>query len=411
MAAPAGTGLWANRNFQLLWASSGSSNFADGIVISAAPLLAAALTRDPVLIAGVVVAQRLPWFLFTLISGVLVDRLDRRTVLARANLVRGGVLAALGVGLAAGWESLAALYAAAFLLGTAETLADNASLAVLPAIVRRDQLEQANGRIFATMSVTNELVGPPVGGFLFAVSSATPFVASGASFAAAGGFIRAVRGDGFRPERPDGATGRSMWHEVGEGLRWYWSNRIIRYCGVWAGAVNFFSAATTGVMVLVAQDRLGLGATGYGLLLAAGAVGGILGGLTAERVINRLGGGGAIFLGNVLAAAGYAGTALTRDAVVVGLMLAIASYASMVGNVIVAALRQAAVPDHLLGRVTSAYRLVALGALPLGGVFGGLVSRHFGILAPFWVGAVALGVMAFALLPIFTNRALAETRG
>lgn len=411
MALPAPPGLWTNRNFRLLWAASGSSNLADGIVLAAGPLLAAALTRNPVLVAGVAVAQRLPWFLFTLVSGVLVDRFDRRLVLAGADAVRGVLLAALGVGLIFGWSSLPALYACAFLLGTAETLADNASLAVLPAVVDRDQLEKANGRIFSTMSVTNELVGPPVGGALFAVSQAAPFLASGAAFATAGGLMRSLRGDGFRPERPDPEARRSMRREIGEGLRWYWSNRIIRYCGAWAGAVNFFGAATAAVMVLVAQDRLGLGAGGYGLLLAAGAVGGILGGLTAERVVARLGGGGSIFVGNLLSALGYLGIALSREAVVVGVMLTLASYANMVGNVMVSALRQGVIPDHLLGRVTSAYRMVALGALPLGAAFGGLVARELGVLAPFWAGAVGMAVLAVGLLPVFTNRAFADARG
>lgn len=111
--------------------------------------------------SGLIVAQRFPWFLFTLPSGALVDRRDRRRVMIAANLLRAGGLALLTATLGADTRSLVVLYAAVFTMGVAETFVDNAALAVLPAIVERGRLEAANGRIFATQSVMNELVGPP----------------------------------------------------------------------------------------------------------------------------------------------------------------------------------------------------------------------------------------------------------
>jgi MFS family permease len=148
--------------FGALWAASGVSNLADGIGLTAAPLLAATLTRDPLLVSGLTIAQRLPWFLFTLVSGALVDRLDRRLVMQRANLWRFLLLGILAVAVVTGRASLLVLYLIFFLLGCIETLFDNAALAILPHIVEEQDLEDANGRLFATATLANELIGPPL---------------------------------------------------------------------------------------------------------------------------------------------------------------------------------------------------------------------------------------------------------
>ena len=149
---------------------------------------------------------------------------------------------------------------------------------------------------------------------------------------------------------------------------------------------------------------------GYGLVPAAAAVGGILGGWSAERIVRRIGWGPAIFGMITLPALSYVGIALTSSALLASLLLAFDSFASAVGNVVVAGLRQTAIPDHLLGRVTSVYRLFGLGALPLGGVFGGVVADLFGLTAPFWIGAACLVALAFLLLPVLTTDAIARAR-
>ena len=396
-------------NFRRLWFSSASANTADGICLAAAPLLAASITRDPALVAGIVVAQRLPWMVFTLFAGALVDRLDRRRVMVGADATRALALAVLAATLLAGWESLPVLYAVFFCLGIAETLNDNASLAILPAIVSKHDLERANGRIFATASVTNELIGPPLGGALFALTPFASFLTGSAAFSSAAGAARAITGE-YGPAERRPLSARSLLREIGEGLRWFWREPVVRAASIWAAAANLGSAATAAVLVLVAQERLDLSASGFGLLLAAGAVGGVLGGLFTERVIAFTGRGGAIFVSNILAALAFAGLAVTSEALVAGAMLALSSAASMIGNVVAAALRQATIPSEYLGRVTSAYRLVGLGALPVGALVGGLLARETGLTAPFWASAALMLVVAFALLPVLSNRRIEALR-
>jgi MFS family permease len=123
-----------------MWTASAVSNLGDGITLVAGPLLAASLTRDPRLVAGLAVAQRLPWLLFSLVSGALVDRLDRRLLMVRVDAARCLTVGLLGVAVLADAATLPLLYAVFFALGTAETLFDNASVSILPAVVPRAQL-------------------------------------------------------------------------------------------------------------------------------------------------------------------------------------------------------------------------------------------------------------------------------
>jgi MFS family permease len=398
------------REFVKLWAASAVSNLGDGLGLAAAPLLAASLTRDPALVAGLVFAQRLPWLLFSLPSGALVDRFDRRLVIGLANLFRAFVLGMLGVAVLTGWVSLILLYVIFFLLGSAETLIDNAALAILPAIVPRDRLEQANGRLFAAQTVANEMVGPPLGGLLFSMAAVFPFLAYSGSFAVAALLALLLRGQ-FRAQRPDGTRRRTLWADIREGVGWFWNHRLLRTLGLMAGTVNLLWAATSAVFVLIAQDILGLSEVGFGSVLALGALGGIAGGLVADRAARYLGAGRTIFVTNLLPGIAYFVIALTTSPLLVGAMFALQSFANMVGNVLLISLRQSIIPDHLLGRVASAYRLFVLGALPLGALIGGGLAEAFGLTAPYWAGSLMLTVMAFAVLPVVNDRTVAAARG
>ncbi len=223
-------------------------------------------------------------------AGVVVDRVDRRLLLVAANAARALALLGLAASLAAGWRHLLVLYAVMFALGMAETLVDNAALAVLPRLVDRDRLEWANGRIFAPQSVLDELVGPPLGGVFFAVSATVAFCTGSAAFALGAVLLLGLPG-WLRAEQTPSHGGGGVWTSIGEGLRWFWLHRLLRTVAVMAGVVNLFSAATLAVLVLLGTSELGLGPGGYGLLLAGGAVGGIAAGLVAAGLVRRLGPG------------------------------------------------------------------------------------------------------------------------
>lgn len=394
------------RNFGLLWAASGVSNLADGVGLTAAPLLAAALTRDPLLVSGLTIAQRLPWFLFTLISGALVDRLDRRAVMSRSNLWRFVLLALLAATVLTGRANLVILYAIFFLLGSIETLFDNAALAILPHIVEEEDLEEANGRLFATATLGNELIGPPLGSYLFSILRSTSFFLASMAYGLSSLLIHHLPGD----YSSHNGLHQSLLMEIKEGVRWFWRHRLLRTLGFFAATFNLVYAATMSVFVLFAQDVLGVNDAAYGFILGFGAVGGILGSLLAKRLSDRFGAGWILFLDAVLSGLAFIGIGLTTQPILVGLMFVVISMSDMFGNVIIISLRQAIIPPHLLGRVASAYRLVVLGALPLGAFIGGLLARTANLAAPFLVGGVLLTFVGIAMQPAINNRTIRSAR-
>ena len=395
--------------YRKLWAASAVSNLGDGITLVAGPLLAASLTRDPALVAGLTFAQRLPWLLFSLLSGALVDRLDRRRLMAAVDLFRTVVVGVLGVAVVSGWASLPLMYVAFFLLGTAETLFANASIAIMPAVVPGERLERANGRLFAAELSANQFAGPPLGGVLFAVAAALPFLVDAGTFAASAALLLVLRGR-FRVAPAEGPAGTTIAVEIAEGLAWLLRHRLLLVLAIMLGAGNLTFSATFSVLVLFAQDVLGLGSVGYGVLLTAGGVGGVLGSLLAERVGARFGTGRALFLVLLVQGPAFAVIALSGNPFVVGAMGAVDGLTAYAWNVLTFALRQTLIPDALLGRVTSVYRLVGVGSGAIGALIGGLLARELGLTAPFWFAAAVMAVVAFASLPFVNNRTVAEAR-
>ncbi|HTE62087.1 MAG TPA: MFS transporter [Solirubrobacteraceae bacterium] len=393
-----------SRAYPLLWGGTASANLADGITLAVGPLLAAAITRDPALVAGLVVAQRLPWLLFVLFAGVIVDRFDRRMLLIAGNVLRFVALGGITVALAAGVRELWLLYVVAFLLGMAETIVDNASLAILPQLVNRTRMSDANGRLFATQSIVNELIGPPLGSVIFAFSAVAAFASGSAVFLLAA-IVYALLPR--RPREPDPTrlvepveTKRaSVRAELAEGLRWFGRSPMLILMSSMAATINLMTFATMAVFVLFSQDRLGLNEAGYGILLAAGAIGGIPAGLLGPAIIRRLGEGPVLIGATALAGVAYFVAATTTSPIVMGVTMVTEGVAFTLSNIVVITLRQNIVPNALLGRVTSVYRLIAVGAMPIGALMGGLVARAFGLTAPFWVAAVGLVLLAIVIAP------------
>lgn len=390
--------------YHRLWASSGLSNLADGVFKVALPLTAVGLTQSPALVAGVTFALTLPWLLFALPAGALADRLDRRRVMLGANTARIGLLAALATAAVFDQGSIWMLYAIAFCVGTAETLYDTSAQSILPQLVPRQQLSRANGRLYAVELTANQFLGPPLGGALVAVGAVAAFATPAALWAVAAGALLLVRGR-FRIIRDQHSTLRA---DIGEGLRFLWSHRILRALAVLVGTFNFATNALMAVFVLYAAapgSPMGLSEPAYGLLLTATAAGGLLGSLVAERVERTLGRARSLVL-TILAGALFVGTpALTTDPLVIGAVFFLGGATIVVGNVIMVSLRQRLTPDRLLGRVNGGYRLLAWGSIPLGAAVGGLLAQLVGIRAVF--AAMVLVMLALlALMTVLTDRGM-----
>ncbi|MFN8513319.1 MAG: MFS transporter [Thermomicrobiales bacterium] len=394
--------------FRKLWAASAASNLGDGVALVAAPLLAATLTGDPALVAGLALAQRVPWLIFPLFSGALADRIDRRRAMVGVALCRAGLIGALGAAVLFDLASLVLLYVVFFLLSTGETLFDTAAATVLPTVVRREALTEANARLSGTLSVANQFLGPPLGGALFAVAAALPFLAGAGGLAVAAALIAALRGN-FAVVRADNAP-PDLRAEIGAGLRWLWGHRLLRTLALTLAVLNITLVAQVSIMVLFARERLGLGPAGFGVLLTAYGLGGLLGSVLAGRVIDRLGASRVLRLAVVIEAATPAVIALSGHALLVGAALAFFGCHATVWGAVLTALRQELTPDRLRGRVESAYRLLEYGGAAPGALLGGLLAARFGLTAPFWLGA-AVGVALIPLVwPVFSAGMVAQAK-
>ena len=380
--------------YQRVWAAATISAAGDGMRLIALPLTAARLTRDPLEVALVTVATSLPWLLCSLLSGAVVDRADRRRLMWAGNACQAAVMGAFAVAVAAGARSIALLVVLALVVGSAQTLVDLAAQAILPAIVPRAELGRANGRLQAGVRTTGMLAGPALGGMLFTVSPSAPFVIDAVSFALAMLIVSGVPAD--RPQ----AGPQRVAAQIREGMSWLFRHRLLRtLCGV----LTVWSLVDTAVLALLplyALEALRVPEGGVGWLLAAGAVGGILGSLLAGRVIARAGNAGAICGALLAVSVSYAGLAAASSVVLAAPLLLLMGAASGVWVVVATSLRQAVVPARLLGRVSSAYRFAGFGSRPLGAVLGGLAARTFGLRPPLAAGAVVMLVTtaAFALL-------------
>ena len=372
--------------FWRLWTSSAVSNLADGVLKVALPLVAIRYTDSPALIAGLAFALSLPWLLFALPAGALADRLDRRQVMIWANVARGLLMAALAAAAIAGVGSIWLLYAVALLVGFSETLYDTSGQSILPLIVPRERLSRANGRLYAVELAANQFIGPPLGGVLVTAGVAAAFATPAGLWAVAVGLLLLLRGS-FRVERAQRTTLRA---DIGEGLRFLWRNPVLRMLAVMVGVSNFATNAVWAVLVLYAVgpgSAMGLTDPGFGLLLTATAAGSLVGSFVAEWSERRLGRARTLNL-SVFTFAAFVGVpAVTADALVIGAVYFIGGLTIAVWNVITVSLRQRITPDRLLGRLNSAYRLVAWGTIPLGAAAGGLLSEWIGLRAMFAVMA------------------------
>lgn len=381
------------------------SNLGDGVMGVAFPLLVASITRDPVLVAAATVIGRIPWLLFALPAGALVDRMDRRRVMVVVDWGRAVVVGVLGILLLVGDVSLAVVYLIAFLLGSAETMFDTASEAFLPLLVESDELDAANGRLQASEWAANSFVGPAAGAALFAVAVSLPFLFNAASFAIAAVLVAAIGGH-FQRHKPSGDQ-RKLRAEIGEGLRWLWGHTVLRTLSIMAGVTNLVGMGIVAIFVLFAQDILGLGDVGYGLIIATIGVGGLGGALVAPLITRRFGQGTTLLASVGGLGLGSLAMGLTSNAIVAGAIACFYGFLIALWNVVAISLRQRLTPDDLRGRVASVARLLAWGTQPLGALLGGVVAAAFGLRAPFIVGAAIWALEFVVAFGVVNNRRIA----
>jgi MFS family permease len=264
--------------------------------------------------------------------------------------------------------------------------------------------------------VMNSLAGPPLGGLLIAIAFSLPFFVDAGTFAFSAVGLILITGT-FRSTAA--ATGEVAWrNEIAEGVRWLWRHRLLRSLAIILGVMNAMFSMALATYVLFVQEILHLDAAKFGLLLTAGAIGGAIGSIVAPRVSKAIGSGTSLFLTLVGSGLTLAVTGLVSAAAIVWAMFLIGSFLAVLWNVITVSLRQAIIPEHLLGRVNSVYRFFAWGMIPIGSFLGGIVvdvvtrlsSRDLGLRMPFLLGAAVYMVLFVFALPRLTTAKIEQAR-
>ena len=384
------------RSFRWLLASSIITNIGDGIALAAGPLLVASQTRDPFIVSSAVLVQWLPNLLFGIPAGAIADRIDRRRIIAGVNLARAAVLAVVAATIAGGAISIVVVLGALFILGTAEIFSDVAGESLPPQVVERADLGIANARLTTAYLLTNQLVAPPIGAFLFAIGMALPFAVNAVCFTLGAILVTRVVIDVTKAEVST-TEERHLRAEIVEGFSWLMGNPPMRTLALTIVAFNVTYGAAWGVFVLYASDRLGMGPVGFGLLTTAAAIGGIVGTAAYGRLERRFSLGTIMRGGLLIETFTHLSFALTTAPIVALVTMGVFGAHEFVWGTTSTVVRQRAVPDELLGRVTGVYTVGLVGGLVIGTPIGGLLAREFGITAPFWFGFIGSAILVIVL--------------
>ncbi|GGX03277.1 MFS transporter [Streptomyces noursei] len=396
----AGVGVFGPRGgFGRLWSAAVVSRFGDALRGTALPLLAHALTADPLLIALVTACGFAPWLLFGLLGGAVADRVDQRRAMWAVDVLRGLLMGGFALAVAAGAAGIGLLLALAFALTTLQTLFDNAATALLPAVVPREALTSANARLMTGQEVVGRFVGGPVAPLLIGVGLALPFAVDAATYLIAAALVASLRTGA--PPRPPAASGRTLRREIAEGIRALWGDRVLRGFCLSVALGNVGVGALIAELVVVVKDWLGAGDFGYVAVTTGYGAGTVLGGLLVGRVVAVLGGRfRTLLLAGVVEAAVLVAFGTVRALWPAALALGLFGFAGTVWNVLETTLVQQRAPEAMLGRISSAFRTVSIAGTPLGALLGGGAAAAWGPNSPALVAAALLGVGAVVLIPV-----------
>ena len=383
------------------------SALGSGVATIAAPLYVAAHTKSPLIVSATAGASWLPWLLFALPGGVLVDRVDRRRLMVAIDWIRVVVMAVLATALLGGWGSIGLLDAVLFLINAGEVVFRSASQALTPAVVPRAELERANGWLIGGDMVMQNMLAGPLAGFLFVVAASLPFFVNAGTYVASAVLVSLVAGT-YRATTRTKAAEQTVRAELAEGFRWLMHQRLLRTMTLLIGLLNVTLTAALAVLVLLARERLHLGSLGYGLLFTCMAAGGLLGSVTGDRLIKRVTATWTIRIGLLIEAGLHLTLAASRSAYVVGFMLFAFGVHGALWSIVSASLRQRLTPPAMLGRVGSTNLFLAAGGNCVGALLGGAAAAAFGITAPYWIGFVVAVLVAAATWRVFDRATVAQ---
>ncbi len=370
------TTLWRNRDYMLLWSGQMVSSIGTQASTLAFPLLILAVTRSPAQAGFASALRAVPYVIFSLPAGALIDRWNRKLVMLLCDAGRAIALGSIPVALALGRLTVAQLYIVSVVEGSLFVFFNIAEAACLPRVVAKAQLPAATAQNQATEGVSS-LIGPPIGGALFGLAQALPFVTDAVSYLASVISLYFIRTQ-FQGER--GLATRRLHEEIGEGLVWLWRQPLIRYMAFLTGTSNLVGNGTLLIAIVIAQ---GQHASPFviGLIFAIGSVGSIIGSIVAVRLRRRYSFAQVIVSSTWVWAILTPLMAIAPNPLALGVIMAGLFLTSPIYNVVQFSYRLALIPDELQGRVNSVFRLIAFGGQPIGFALAGVLLESVGPVA------------------------------
>ena len=385
-------------DFNRIWSAGLITNLADGVLRLAAPLLAIMLTRDPVLISLLSALSLLPWLFFAVPIGAVVDRVDRRKALFLGNIARATIGLVVSYIVYQDSMTIEILLLATFLWGVCEVLVDTTSQAILPEILKSDQLERGNSRLNTAEVIVAQFVGTPLGGLLYAAAIALPFFLSGVGFAIAALIVSIFPfHTSLKPkERAPDAPSPHFFNEIKFGIRYMYEEKRIFHLVVITTLLGFFFSLSNAIAPLFIIEELGVEPRYLGVLLAIQGLGALAGSVLAPRISQKMGRGRALAFNLLIVSLPIFIIGFVPNVwyflplgVIIGATIS-------VWNILLMSVYQSIIPRELYGRIHGARRTVVWGLMPIGSVLGGFVARG-GLRLPYIIGgSISLIVVALS---------------
>ena len=388
--------------FNKLWTATLAGHLADGLFKTAVPLLAATLTRDPVIISALAAVAMLPWLFFAIPIGSLVDRVDRRKAMGLANSVRFAAAAVLTLTIVAGVVNIPILYAIAFVIGAADVLYDTTAQALLPQMLKPELLERGNSRLQIGATMVGEMVGSPLSGILYAVAIGLPFISGTLGVLLAAILVALIPGSYKRiadlTDEGAPATKTSLLADMKFGIRYLYEDKNLLKLVLFTTTVGFWFSATGSTMVLFMLHDLHVPASLFGFVFLSGAVGNIIGGFVAPKLSSKFGRMNTMalaifFSGFVLTVGGFSPNVWVWIALAVTGGIAMAQW-----NILLMSTYHQIIPNELFGRIHGTRRTLVWGLMPIGSMVGGLLAK-IDLRAPMIIGGGLATLIALLGVP------------
>jgi MFS family permease len=397
--------------FNRLWTSSIVSNLADGLLRTVVPIYAISLTESPILISLISAMTLLPWLFFAVIIGTLADRIDRKKLLIYSNLLRTSVVVAMAVAISAGVMTIYLLLALIFIAGACEVSIDTTAQSMIPELLEKDQLERGNSRLYIAETVISQFIGSPLSGFFYAIAVVAPFYSASAGYLVAFALLvlmpyqslnRTVR-EAKESSSSEDARARFI-HELKFGIRYLFTHQRLRQLVIITTILGFLFSASSATAALFMVKELGLDPRYFGVVLAIQGVGGVAGGLLANRLSTRFTRGKTLAATMILATALIALTGLVPNIYLFTVVATVAGMASTIWNILLMSTYQVLIPNHLYGRIHGARRTIVWGLMPIGAFLGGVIATG-GLRLPFIICGILGFIVAIRALPFVISAA------